>query len=169
MTFAMKRILVVGPSGSGKSFFSRRLGEVLKIEVHHLDNLFWKSDRTHISRDEFDERLALLLKEEQWIIDGDYSRTYEMRFKACDTIFFLNLKLDECLRGVQSRIGTNRPDIPWTETSFDPDFRDWIIRWFDTTLPVLKDLLEKCRKEKNVVIFNSRKEAEDYLAGLKSR
>ena len=55
--------VVTGIRRSGKSFFSRRLGEVLKIEVHHLDNLFWKSDRTHISRDEFDERLALLLKE----------------------------------------------------------------------------------------------------------
>ena len=164
----MKRILVVGPSGAGKSFFSRHLGEILKIEVHHLDNIFWKSDRTHISRDEFDEKLALLLKEKQWIIDGDYSRTYEMRFRACDTIFFLNLTLEECLEGVQSRIGTVRPDIPWTETSFDPDFRDWIIRWFDTSLPVLNGLLEKYRSEKTIVTFNSRNEAEDYLAGLKT-
>ena len=162
----MKRILVVGPSGAGKSFFSRHLGEILKIEVNHLDNLFWRSDRTHLSKEEFDEKLASLLKKDQWIIDGDYSRTYEMRFRACDTIFFINLTLKECLAGVQSRIGQDRPDIPWTETSLDPEFREWIIRWFDTTLPVLKEMLDRYRSTKTIVTFNSRKEADEYLAGL---
>ena len=162
----MKRILVVGPSGAGKSFFSRHLGEILKIEVNHLDNLFWRSDRTHLSKEEFDEKLASLLKKDQWIIDGDYSRTYEMRFRACDTIFFINLTLKECLAGVQSRIGQDRPDIPWTETSLDPEFKAWIIRWFDTTLPVLKEMLDRYRSTKTIVTFNSRKEADEYLAGL---
>ena len=162
----MKRILVVGPSGAGKSYFSRHLGEILKIEVNHLDNLFWRSDRTHLSKEEFDEKLASLLKKDQWIIDGDYSRTYEMRFRACDTIFFINLTLKECLDGVQSRIGQDRPDIPWTETSLDPEFREWIIRWFDTTLPVLKEMLDRYRSTKTIVTFNSRKEADEYLARL---
>ena len=162
----MKRILVVGPSGAGKSYFSRHLGEILKIEVNHLDNLFWRSDRTHLSKEEFDEKLASLLKKDQWIIDGDYSRTYEMRFRACDTIFFINLTLKECLDGVQSRIGQDRPDIPWTETSLDPEFKAWIIRWFDTTLPVLKEMLDRYRSTKTIVTFNSRKEADEYLARL---
>ena len=162
----MKRILVVGPSGAGKSYFSRHLGEILKIEVNHLDNLFWRSDRTHLSKEEFDEKLASLLKKDQWIIDGDYSRTYEMRFRACDTIFFINLTLKECLVGVQSRIGQDRPDIPWAETSLDPEFKAWIIQWFDTTLPVLKELLDRYRSTKTIVTFNSRKEADEYLAGL---
>ena len=162
----MKRILVVGPSGAGKSFFSRHLGEILKIEVNHLDNLFWRSDRTHLSKEEFDEKLASLLKKDQWIIDGDYSRTYEMRFRACDTIFFINLTLKECLDGVQSRIGNERPDIPWAETSLDPEFREWIIRWFDTTLPVLKELLDRYRSTRTIITFNSRKEADEYLARL---
>ena len=162
----MKRILVVGPSGAGKSYFSRHLGEILKIEVNHLDNLFWRSDRTHLSKEEFDEKLASLLKKDQWIIDGDYSRTYEMRFRACDTIFFINLTLKECLDGVQSRIGQDRPDIPWTETSLDPEFREWIIRWFDTTLPVLKEMLDRYRSTRTIITFNSRKEADEYLAGL---
>lgn len=162
----MKRILVVGPSGAGKSYFSRHLGEILKTEVNHLDNLFWRSDRTHLSKEEFDEKLASLLKKDQWIIDGDYSRTYEMRFRACDTIFFINLTLKECLDGVQSRIGQDRPDIPWTETSLDPEFREWIIRWFDTTLPVLKELLDRYRSTRTIITFNSRKEADEYLARL---
>lgn len=162
----MKRILVVGPSGAGKSYFSRHLGEILKIEVNHLDNLFWRSDRTHLSKEEFDEKLASLLKKDQWIIDGDYSRTYEMRFRACDTIFFINLTLKECLDGVQSRIGQDRPDIPWTETSLDPEFREWIIRWFDTTLPVLKEMLDRYRSTRTIITFNSRKEADEYLARL---
>ena len=93
----MKKILVIGPSGAGKSEFSRRLEKILNLPLYHLDNIFWKEDKTHISRDEFDEKLATILKREEWIIDGDYSRTYETRMNASDTIFFLNYPMELCL------------------------------------------------------------------------
>ena len=48
----MKKIIVIGPSGAGKSHFSRALGEILNIDVIHLDNLFWNKDKTHIEREE---------------------------------------------------------------------------------------------------------------------
>ena len=162
----MKKILVIGPAGAGKSYFARRLGEITQIPVHHLDNLFWRDNRTHIPREEFDEKLKEVLKSERWIIDGDYSRTYEVRMKACDTIFFLDYPLELCLEGARSRIGQPRPDLPWVEDCFDPEFQDWIRNWFQTTLPALRTLLDKYRTTKTIHTFTSRDEADVYLSNL---
>lgn len=57
----MNKIIVIGPSGAGKSEMSRKLHDILDLPLYHLDNIFWKQDRTHISRDEFDIKLNELL------------------------------------------------------------------------------------------------------------
>ena len=89
--FNAKKIIVLGCSGSGKSTFSRKLHELTGLPLTHLDNVWWKADRTHISRDEFDKALDRILQGKEWIVDGDYSRTYDIRFQACDTVFFLTV------------------------------------------------------------------------------
>ena len=93
-----QKIIVLGCSGSGKSTFSKRIHDAAGLPLIHLDNVWWKSDRSHISREEFDQKLGEILQEDKWILDGDYSRTYEVRFQSCDTVFFL----DE-LRSVSGR------------------------------------------------------------------
>lgn len=159
----MKKVIVIGPSGSGKSEFSRRLSNKANLPLYSLDSIWWKEDKTHISREEFDIKLKEILNLDEWIIDGDYSRTYEVRMQCCDTIIFLDYSLDVCLKGVQSRIGKTRPDMPWVEESFDPEFREWIINWFNNKKPILIDLLEKYKEEKNIIIFKSRDEANEFL------
>ena len=161
----MERIIVIGPSGAGKSTFSIKLHKKLNIPLFHLDNIFWKKDKTHISRDEFDIKLNEILNKEKWIIDGDYSRTYEIRMKYSDTIFFLNYDLETCLSGVDSRIGKVRVDIPWVEDEFDPEFKEFIINWYNDALPKILGLLEKY-KDKNIIIFKNRDEANNYLASI---
>ena len=162
----MERILVIGPSGAGKSEFSRKLNKLLNIPLYHLDNIFWNEDKTHISKEEFDLKLNEILKNDKWIIDGDYSRTYELRMEKCDTIFFLNYPLETCLNGVESRIGKKRLDIPWVEQEFDPEFKKWIINWYKDTLPKLKELLLKYKNKKNIITFNNRDEAVSYILSI---
>ena len=76
------KIIVLGCSGSGKRTFSKKLHELTQLPLIHLDNIWWKKDRSHISREEFDKNLDEILQGDKWIIDDDYSRTYEARFKA---------------------------------------------------------------------------------------
>lgn len=163
----MKRIIVVGRSGAGKSEFSRKLNKILGVPIFHLDNIWWKEDKTHIERDEFDKELLKIFSLDSYIIDGDYSRTYEVRFKNSDTVFFLDYPLDICLKGAESRIGTKRDDIPWKEEAFDPSFKEFILKWENDVRPKLLELISKYQDKKNIIIFKSREEANSYLEELK--
>ena len=111
----MKRVIVIGSPGSGKSTFSRNLRDKTGLPLYHLDNIWHRPDRTTITREEFDERLSAILAKDSWIIDGNYSRTLELRIKHCDTVFLLDYPLEVCLAGVKGRIGNEREDMPWIE------------------------------------------------------
>lgn len=106
------RIIILGCSGSGKSTFARRLQGITGLTLIHLDNLWWRADGTHVSREAFDRALAAALAGERWIIDGDFRRTYAARFRACDTVFFLDYDEETCLAGIEARIGIPRPASP---------------------------------------------------------
>ena len=161
----MKKILVLGSPGSGKSVFSKKLNKILNIPLYHLDNLFWNTDKTHVENIEFDNRLMEILRQNCWIIDGDYKRTYEIRMDFADTIFFLDYPLELCIEGAKSRVGIKRSDLPWIENEFEKDFEEWIINWHKDTKNVLLNLIEKY-KNKNIIIFKSREEANNYLKSL---
>ena len=157
------RILVLGCPGSGKSTLSRKIQAQTGLPLIHLDNLFWKPDRTHISGEEFDRKLEAALAGESWIIDGNYSRTYEMRIRACDTVIVLDYDEDVCMRGITERIGEKRTDLPWVEQELDPELAA-MVRGFRAQLrPALLSLLEKY-PEKRVLIFRTREAANQWLA-----
>lgn len=162
----MKKIVIIGSSGAGKSFLSKRLSSKLNIPVIHLDNIWWNNDKTHITREEFDYKLQEILSKDEWIIDGDYSRTYEMRFNACDTIIFLNYSLELCLESAKSRIGTERGDLPWVEDEFDPEFEKWIKEWHQNRIPIIQGLIEKYSSSKKIYVFTSREETDNWFQAL---
>ncbi|WP_414050502.1 adenylate kinase [Macrococcus animalis] len=159
----MNKIIVIGCPGSGKSTFSRRLGEMLNIEVVHLDVLNWNADKTVVEGDVFLNRLEAAIQKESWIIDGNYGSTLELRFKACDTVFFLDIPTRDCLAGIEARKGIERVDMPWVETEeTDPEFIDFIMNYKHKNRPVVLDLISKY-PEKVAIIFKSREEANAYL------
>ena len=159
------RIIVLGCPGSGKSTLAEALHLRTGLPLYHLDGIWWRADRTHISREAFDARLREILRGERWILDGDYSRTYEPRIRACDTLIFLDYSEEECLRGVTERIGKPRPDIPWVEDRLDPALADMVRRYRGENRPKLYGLLEKY-PDRLALIFRTRAEARDWLNGI---
>ena len=162
----MKRVIVIGSPGAGKSTFARKLRDKTGLPLYHLDNIWHRSDRTTISREEFDERLNAILANDSWIIDGNYSRTLELRLKNCDTVFLLDYPLEVCLAGVNERIGKAREDCPWIEHEFDEEFRQFIMEFPETRLPNIYRLLNQYEQGREIHIFRSRDEADEYLSEI---
>lgn len=159
----MKKVIIIGCPGAGKSTFARKLKDRTGLPLFYLDMIWHKADGTNISRDEFDGKIKEIMKKEQWILDGNYIRTLEMRLKECDTVFLLDYPLELCLEGAASRIGKERPDMPWVESEFDLEFRQFIVDFPKDSLPKIYELLKKYEKEKELHIFRKREDAEEYL------
>ena len=159
----MKKVIILGCPGCGKSVFSIKLQEKTGLPLIHLDNVWWNSDRTHVSREEFDKRLSDIICGDEWIIEGDYSRTYEVRIKACDTVLFLDFDVETCLEGIKERVGKNRPDIPWVEERLDPELVRDVENYHKEKRPVLLKLLDNY-PDKQIHVFTDRKQAYDWLA-----
>ena len=162
----MKKIIVIGCPGAGKTTFAERLRDKTKIELYYLDAIWHKPDRTHISREKFDLILGEILGLDSWIIDGNYSRTLERRVAACDTVIFFDLPTSDCLEGAISRLGKERYDVPWIDTELDPELRDKIIDFPKSALPEIYRILEQYKDGRKIVIFRSREEADAFIDGL---
>ena len=162
----MKKIIVIGCPGSGKTTFAEKLHQKTEIPLYYLDAIWHKPDRTHISREDFDNRIREIFSEESWIIDGNYSRTIEMRLKECDTVFLFDLPTEICLQGATERLGKKRYDMPWTSHELDYEFMLQIERFSTENLPQIYNLIDKYRQNKKIVIFKSRDEADNYLESI---
>lgn len=57
----MKKIMIIGSPGAGKTTFARALSRRVGIPLYHLDAIWHRPNRTHISREAFDEELAHIL------------------------------------------------------------------------------------------------------------
>src|SRR3954466_4414965 len=111
----MRKVLVIGPGGAGKSTFAKRLGELLKIEVLHLDKFYWRPGWVETPKSEWLKTIEELVEGESWIMDGNYSGTLDVRFTACDTVIFLDMSRALCLWRVLKRVimywKRSRPDM----------------------------------------------------------
>ena len=161
----MKKIIVIGCPGSGKTTFSEKLRDKTGLPLFYLDAIWHRPDRTHISRDEFDSRLSEILSLDKWMIDGNYSRTLERRMEACDTVILFDISTEICIEGASARIGKPRPDMPWIDTELDQSLRHEIESFKERNLPEIYALLEKYG-DKSIVVFKSREEADEYLSKI---
>ena len=161
----MKKVIVIGCPGGGKSTFSRALHDKTGLPLHHLDLMYWNADKTTVEKSVFLERLAAVLEKDAWILDGNYASTMEMRMAACDTVIFLDYPLDVCLDGVRRRRGKPRADMPWVEQESDAEFIAFIQSYRAQQRPQVLALLEKYG-EKNVFVFTSRAQADNFLSRL---
>lgn len=165
----MKKIIVIGSPGAGKSSFSKKLKNITKLPLYHIDMLYHKKDGTHITKEELEEKLKEIFKTDKWIIDGNYQKTLELRINECDTIFLLDFPTQVCLEGAKSRIGQKRDDLPWVEEKLDENFKQCIINFTNEKLPQIYKLLDKYKMNHSIFIFKSRDEADNYIRNMEKK
>ena len=159
----MRKVIVIGCPGSGKTTFSRHLAQRTGLPLYHLDSIWHKPDRTTISEDAFVRKLEGIMAGDTWILDGNFGRTMETRLRRCDTVFLLDYPLETCLQGIRDRIGKPRPEMPWIETEVDPEFRAFIESFPQTRLPRIYALLRQYGDGRQITVFKSREQADAFL------
>ena len=165
----MKKILVIGSGGAGKSTFAERLCQILKIEVIHLDVLYWKPGWVETPKPEWRTTVAELVKRDSWIIDGNYSGTFDIRVAACDTVIFLDVARTVCLwrvlkRRMLYRHGGRLDMAEGCYERFSLEFMQWIWGYPKRTRPKILKLLEEYSQTKATIHLRTRSEIEGFVA-----
>jgi adenylate kinase family enzyme len=172
----IQRIMVIGVSaGVGKSTFARRLGEALNIIVHHLDSHYWKPDWVEASPEEFVKAQEEIVENNKtWIIEGNYTGTFDIRINHADTIIYLELPLYVCLYRVVKRwltnIGKTRPDMgEGCEEKLDWNFLKFIFTTYYPRKRKMRERFEVYRTQKQLIVLKSKKEIDAYLLSMEKK
>lgn len=165
----MRRVLVIGPGGAGKSTLAQELGKLLQIEVLHLDKFYWQAGWVEMPKEEWRATVEEMIGRDSWIMDGNYSGTLEARLKACDTVIFLDMPRSLCLWRVFKRAvtyrGRSRPDMAeGCHERLSLKFALWIWNYPQRSRPKVLKLLEAHQGEKEIVRLKSEAEVKRFLA-----
>ena len=163
----MKRVLVIGSGGSGKTYFSTRLAEKVGLPVHHLDQVFWGRDWTPIGRDEYRAEVDRISGEPSWVIDGNYFSSFDIRVPKADTIVFLDRSPLLCVfRVFKRRIrysGQTRPSMAaGNKEKLTWEFIRYILSYRRTRRQKIMELLGSATHA-NTVVLRSNAEIDCFI------
>ena len=167
----MQRLLIIGCPGAGKSTLCRQLAGLLRLEVVHLDSLFWRPGWVEASHTEWMQDVGLALQRESWIMDGNYLKTLPPRLAAADSVIFLHLPRRICLLRIVRRWlrygGTTRPDMPaGCPEKLDWEFVKWVWDFPADQRPVILEHLRQVSPAKRVITLRSPNEVDRFVRGL---
>ncbi len=165
----LKKIHIIGPAGSGKTYTSIKLSRILKIKASELDNFFWdNTDNTYSRRSSSEVRnvsLKKVLKNDSWIIEGVYYDWVIESFQKADLIILLEPSFMLCtfrmvIRFIMERVGVIRHNKKETFSGFIKT----IIRnkqYYELFLPEIISILHKYNNR--FVTFTKGDDAVKYI------
>lgn len=168
----MNRVMVIGCCGAGKSTFAKKLGNITKLEVIHLDQHYWKPDWIETEPTEWTRIVNGLSNKSNWIMDGNYGSSMDIRLKRADTIVYLDYPIIKCLWRITKRIlkyrGKVRPDMPdGCRERFDLEFYHYVATFNLVRRKKILSLLNSKKNEKRIFTFKDDRESEYFLKSLK--
>ena len=112
----MQRVLVVGISGSGKSWLATRLGEVLGLPTVHLDSIFWNDNWTEAPSDVVETEIQAALDKDRWVMEGYIEPLGSDRVRRAEQVVYIDCSGLQAAMGVVQRWLRHRrvarPEMP---------------------------------------------------------
>jgi adenylate kinase family enzyme len=171
----VKRIVIIGPGGAGKSTLALQLGAVLDLPVIHLDRELWQPGWVITPRDSQVRLQAEMVTGDRWIIDGNYGATLQIRLTAADTVLFLDLHPLRCLwrvfkRSIRYR-GRTRPDMGpgCLERWPNREFLTWIATYRRRKRPAVRQMLGQLSSSTDVHELRSPRQVRHFLKEITLR
>ena len=161
------KIQIIGYCGSGKSTLAKKLGLFYNIPYLHLDNVQFYGDWQERTIEQQNEIVNKFLQEnENWIIDGNYSKVSPIRFETSDITIFLNYNRFYCYKMCKRRyklyIDSHRESCPCKE-KFDFEFRKWILYEGRTKQRRKKHIDNLTKTNGTKLIFSNLKQLNKWL------
>ena len=167
----MKRIVILGCAGCGKSTLAKELGAILNLPVIHLDRYYWKPGWVEESADVFQRFQQEVIREDEWIIDGNYRNSLDLRLSRCDTVIYLDFKRIVALRGIFKRyhqyknkerdsIGVGCPE------RIDKSFFKWVWNFRKNARPILLNKVKEY-PHINCMLFKNRRSLYKFVESLR--
>jgi hypothetical protein len=94
----MKRIVVVGTTGSGKTVLAQQLAQALDLLHIELDALFWEAGWKQAAPEVFRDRVRREVIGRRWVVDGNYGKAHDLVWTEADTLVWLDYPLGLVLR-----------------------------------------------------------------------
>jgi adenylate kinase family enzyme len=165
----MKKVLVIGSGGSGKTTFAKQLAAKTGLPAMHLDQLFWHPGWVKTPDEDWDRLIAEFCARDAWIMDGNYGRTLAPRLAAADTIIFLDLPRLVCTWRIVKRqlryAGRTRPDAaPGCPERLTWEFLSWVWTYPSRRRPEIMQRLDALRATKRVFVLRSEREIQEFLS-----
>ena len=163
---------VIGSPGSGKSTFARRLGAHTGLPVIHLDEHFWRPGWEPTPDDEWHDVVTGLAAGDEWIIDGNYTRTIDLRARAADTMVLLDYPALGCVARALRRSVTKfgqEVQAPGCPERVDPQFLRWIAGYRRHVRPRVLEMIAAAAPEVAVHVLARPSHADQFLHRLIER
>lgn len=167
-TSKIKRIVIVGCAGCGKSTLAVKLGRNLNLPVLHLDTIYWKANWQEEDKNVFLTKQKEMIEKPCWILDGNYRDTLEMRLENCDTVIFLDYPRRVAIYGIYKRYfqyrNKERDSIAkGCPEKIDRSFLKWVWRFNKDARPLIVEKIAKYKNDKEILIFKKRKHLNQFL------
>lgn len=167
----MRRVLVIGHCGAGKSTLATELGSILDLPVIHLDQHFWNPGWVETEKGAWREKVRELVSGDRWIIDGNYDGTLDIRLPRADTVIFLDFPTRVCMWRIAKRIitgyGKSRPDLaPGCPEKIDWEFILYTWRFRRDIRPRVFAALEEYYRDRRLIVFTKPAEARAFVSSM---